>query len=174
MLDSDPRTQGSEVSVGGKEEQQQQLQGQGSPDVSSLSSQQPIEASIVVSNVTDNGSDTQNTKSATPTNSPLPSSRATAVLFRQVSSPTSSMGSGWGDRGDFASFASSSPIMHRARAGDGGRLLVRQPSSMIDTTGFSEDALEEINKSMHPFKDIHSNSFFNERNRWVILSQVDI
>ncbi|GFS13250.1 phospholipase D1 [Elysia marginata] len=151
----------------GEAEEQQHLQHEESSEPSSLpSQQQPIEANIVISNTADTASsENANTpKNATPTGSPVPGTRATAaVLSRQVSSPTSSLGSGWGGGGGRGDMVSSSPVMQRGRVGAGGKMLVRQPSSMIDTTGFSDDALEEINKSMHPFKDIHSDSFFNKK-----------
>ena len=158
-LDNKPQDDGLGVGVTGQ--QRPQLQHQESSDLSSLSSQQPIEANIVIKTPANTTAEGQAVQSTTSTGSPVPGSRAVAALSRQVSSPTSSQGSGLSARGDF--FASSSPVMQRGRVGAGGKMLVRQPSSMIDTTGFSEDALEEINKSMHPFKDIHSDSFFRER-----------
>lgn len=42
-----------------------------------------------------------------------------------------------------------------------GKQLVRQPSSIVDTEGFSDIVLGEINSSMMPFKDVHNESYFN-------------
>ncbi|GFN77900.1 phospholipase d1 [Plakobranchus ocellatus] len=148
-----------------KKERQLQFQRQESLNHSSPVSQQPIEANIVIKNSHEDSIE------KTLRSSPEFSQRAQRGLTRQISSPLSSLSSGLEGQGDFPS---SSPVMSKSRVGAGGRVLVRQASSMIDTTGFSEDALLEINKSMHPFKDIQGTTNFNNKNCIEEESDIDV
>lgn len=52
------------------------------------------------------------------------------------------------------------------------KYLVRQPSHIVDTEGFSDTVLGEINQSMTPFKDIHNESYFRVPHEEVNLEDV--